>query len=70
MRKIFALMLAIMIIMSMAISAYAATPTLRVPSIKIPDISGSIEVKLPQSFWNNHFAKNPIIIDFSKIKFN
>lgn len=67
MRKIFAFLLAIMLVMSMAISAYAITPTFNIPSIKIPDISDDIEVKLPQSTWDNYFKENPIRIDFSKI---
>lgn len=67
MRKIFAFILAIMLVMSMAISAYAATPPIKIPSIKIPDISDSVEVKLSDNFWNNYFKENPIRIDFSKI---
>lgn len=67
MKKIIALILSLMLVMSMAISAYAATPTLNIPSIKIPDISNNVEVKLSQSFWNNYFRENPIRIDFSKI---
>lgn len=70
MRKIFAFMLALMIVMSMTISAYAVTPTLNIPSIKIPNISSSVEIKLPQSYWNNHFKENPIRIDFLKIDFS
>lgn len=60
MRKFIALLLAIMLVLSLAISAYAATPTIKIPSINIPDISGSVEVKLPQSFWDNWFAEHPI----------
>jgi hypothetical protein len=67
MRKIFAFLLAIMIVMSLSISAYAVTPTLKIPSIKIPDISDNIEVKLPQTTWDNYFKENPFRIDFSKI---
>lgn len=70
MRKFIALILAIMLIMSMAIPAYAVTPALKIPSIKIPNISNSVEVKQSQSFWDNYFKENPIKIDFSKIKFN
>ena len=70
MKKIISIILALMLIMSMAIPAYAVTPTLKIPNIKIPNISNSVEVKLPQSFWDNYFKENPIKIDFSKIKFN
>lgn len=74
MRKFIALILAILIVMSMAISASAVTPPLRVPSIKIPDISGSVKIdtKPAVDAW---FDEHPIRIDwmkfdFSKIKFN
>lgn len=69
MRKIIALILAILIVMSMAVSASAVTPPLKVPSITIPKIE-KVEVTLPQSFWDSYFRANPIKIDFSKIKFN
>lgn len=65
MRKFIALILAILIVMSMAISASAVTPPLKIPSIKIPKIE-KVEVTLPQSFWDNHFRENPIRIDWSR----
>lgn len=68
MRKIFALILAVMLVVSMAVPASACTPKLKIPSIKIPEIK-NVEVTLSDSFWDNYFAKNPIKIDFSKIKF-
>ena len=60
MRKFIALLLALMLVLSLAISAYAATPTIKIPHIEIPDISGSVKVELPQSFWNKWFAEHPI----------
>ena len=70
MRKIIALALAIMLAISLAVPAFAATPALHIPHIGIPDISGSVEVKLPQFFWDGYFARNPFRIDFSNINFN
>jgi len=69
MRKFFALILAIMLILSMAVTASACTPRLKIPSIKIPEIK-NVEIELPQSVWDNHFRNNPIKIDYSKIKFD
>lgn len=69
MRKIIAFFLAVMLVMSMAVTASACTPKLKIPSIKIPKIE-KVEVTLPQSFWDNYFVENPINIDFSKVKFN
>lgn len=60
MRKIIALILAIMFVVSMAVNAYAVTPHLNIPSIKVPDISSSVEVKLSDGFWDNYFVANPI----------
>lgn len=60
MRKIIAFILAVMLVMSMAVTASAATPKLNIPHIEIPNISGSVEVKLPQSFWDKWFAEHPI----------
>lgn len=74
MRKFIAFILAVLIVMSMAVSAYAVTPPLRVPSIKIPDISSSVQIdtKPAVDAW---FDQHPIKIDwtkfdFSMIKFN
>jgi hypothetical protein len=69
MKKIISFILTLMLIISMAIPAYAVTPSLKIPSIKIPDISNSVEIRLPQTFWDDYFEKNPIRIDFSQIKF-
>lgn len=72
MRKIIAMILALMLIASVTVVTHAATPKLDIPSIEIPDISGSvkdnIEVEIPDTFWDNWFKENPFKIDFSKIK--
>ena len=69
MRKIFALILAVMIVMSMTVSASACTPKLKIP--KVPQISGiKFEVKLDENLEKavgNHANKWVGKIDFSKI---
>lgn len=75
MRRIFALILAVMVIMSMAVPAFACTPRLKVP--KVPQISSiKLEPKLDENLEKavdnqaeNHVSKWVSKIDFSKIKF-
>ena len=70
MRKIFAIILAIMLVTSMAVTAYAATPTL---NIKVPQISKiQFNIKLDET--TNKAVDNAIAeavkkIDFSGITF-
>lgn len=68
MKKIFAILLAVMLIASMTVTTHAATPKLDIDLPEIPDISGSVKVELSDNFWDNWFKANPIKIDFSKIK--
>lgn len=68
MKKIFAILLVVMLIASMTVTTHAATPKLDIPDIEIPDISGSVKVELPDNFWGDYFKANPFNIDFSKIK--
>lgn len=61
MRKIFAFVLALALVLSVSAAAFAATPALKVPNMpKIPTIK--VEVKLSENFWADYFAKNPINI--------
>ena len=54
MRKIFAFLLAVMLIASMGVPAYAVTPRLGVPNVpQISNIKFKVELKLPDNFWNN-----------------
>lgn len=63
MKKIIALILSVLLILSMAIPAAAVTPTLRPPDLpEVPDISGSVHVELPEDYWDAYFQDNPIII--------
>lgn len=68
MRKIFAIILAVMLMASVTVTTYAATPKLDLDLPKIPDISGSVKVEIPDTVWDNWFKEHPIKIDFSKIK--
>ena len=72
MRKIIAIVLAVMLVASMVIPAYAATPALKIPNV--PQISSiKFTVKLDDklekavAFATAEAAKR---IDFSGIKFN
>ena len=48
-----------MLVFSMTIPAFAATPKLGIP--KIPTVP-TIKVEVKLGSWANHFAKNPINI--------
>lgn len=67
MRKIFVIILAMMLIASMTVSTYAATPKLNLDLPEIPNISGSVKVEVSDGFWDSWFKANPIKIDFSKL---
>jgi hypothetical protein len=59
MRKIFAILLAVMLIASMAVPAFAVTPGYKIPEVpQISQIKFKIDFKLPENFWDN------IISDF------
>jgi len=69
MKKIIAILLALLLILSMAIPVAAVTPTLQVPDVpQISDIK--IEVKLDEQVYENAvqkwFAEHPIKFDFIK----
>lgn len=63
MKKIIALTLALILILSLAIPVSAVTPALRPPDLpEVPDISGSVRVELPDKVFDDWFAEHPIII--------
>ena len=75
MKKLISIVLALMLIMSMTVTASAVTPTLKIPNVhQISNIK--FDVKLDETTENaieNHvnkwFVEHPIKIDFSKINF-
>lgn len=68
MKKIFAILLTVMLIASMTVSAYAVTPPLNVPDLpEIPNISGSVKIDVTPTV-NKWLDEHPFKIDFSKIK--
>lgn len=76
MRRIFALILAVMVIMSMVVTASACTPRLQIP--KVPQISNiqlepKLDADLEEAVDNqveNHVSKWICKIDFSKLDFS
>lgn len=60
MKRIISFILLIVLLLSLAIPAYAATPSLKIPSISIPDISDDVKIELPNNFWNNWFKNHPL----------
>ena len=63
MKKIIALILAVLLIACLAVPAYAVTPKYEFPELpEIPDISDDvkIEIDIPDSFWADWFEKCPI----------
>lgn len=67
MRKIFAILLTVMLIASMTVSTYAATPKLNIDLPEIPNISGSVKIDVTPAV-NKWLDEHPVKIDFSKIK--
>lgn len=66
MRKFFAILLAVMLIASMAVSAYAVTPKWEYKAVKLPEIKfTSVE-----NIVSNWFKQNPldVKIDFTNVK--
>lgn len=62
-KKLFAIIFAATTFWCLAIPTFACTPTLKPPKIPtIPDISGSIDVEIPDSVFDNWFRDHPIKI--------
>ena len=58
MRKIFAILLAVMLIASLAVSAYAVTPKWEYNPVKLPQIK--VSVKIPDKVFTDWFKEHPI----------
>lgn len=68
MKKIITLTLALLLVLSMAVPAYAVTPDLQPPDLPdVPDISGSVNVELPDKVFDDWFAEHPVTIKPEKI---
>ena len=66
MRKIFAILLAVMLIAAMVIPAFAVTPTWEYKAVKLPEI----KFTSVQDIVSNWFKEHPlnINIDFTNVK--
>ena len=63
MKKIICILLAVVLICTMTVSAYAATPKLSTPDMpEIPDLSDDVSVELPDGFWEQYFKDHPMEI--------
>lgn len=61
MKKILCTLLALLLIIGMAIPAYAVTPSFKIPDMpEIPDISDNIRFELPAGFWTRWFDEHPL----------
>lgn len=58
MKKIFAILLAVMLIASMAVSAYAVTPKWEYKPVKLPQIK--VTIKIPDKVFTDWFKEHPI----------
>jgi len=67
MRKIIAFILAVMLIVSMAIPAYAVTPSYKLDVPQISKIKFDIKIELPDDFWDNWFKEHPLNLDLSGV---
>lgn len=58
MKKIITFTLALMLIASMAVPAFAATPSFETPEVpQISKIKFNINFEFPENFWDNWFEK-------------
>lgn len=70
MKKILSALLALLLIMAMAIPAYAVTPKYESPDMpEIPDIFDDVkfEIDIPDSFWDKWFQEHPIKLPIFKL---
>lgn len=60
MKKIIVFLMALCLIVCMTVPVFAVTPKLEIDMPEIPDISGSVKIDIPDSFWDKWFADHPI----------
>lgn len=63
MRKIITLMLALVLIVSMAVTSFAATPKWEYKPVVLPQIK--VSIKIPDSVFDNWFKDHPIKINYT-----
>ena len=64
MKKILTILLAVMLIASVAIPAHAVTPDLGVPDVpEIPDISDDVHIELPDGIFDDYIPDIDIDVD-------
>lgn len=64
MKKILALLLAVLLILAMVIPAFAVTPDLGAPDVpEIPDISDDVEIELPEDIFDGYIPDIDIDIE-------
>lgn len=64
MKKILALILALLLIIAMAVPAYAVTPELGVPDMpEIPDVSDDVEIELPDGIFDDYIPDIDIDVE-------
>lgn len=64
MKRIIILIITLTLLLSMAIPTYAVTPSFKFKAVKIPEIK--VTNVVPQSYFENYFRENPIIINWNK----
>lgn len=61
MKKLIAILLAVMLVVSMAIPAHAVTPNLEIPDMpEIPDIGDDIVIDIPEDVFDDWFEEHPV----------
>lgn len=63
MRKIITFMLALVLIVSMAVTSFAATPKWEYKPVVLPQLK--VSIKIPDSVFDNWFKDHPLNLNFS-----
>lgn len=63
MRKIITFILALVLIVSMAVTSFAATPKWEYKPVKLPQIK--VSIKIPDSVFDNWFKDHPLNLNIS-----
>ena len=64
MKKIICILFALMLVISMAIPAFAVTPEIGVPDMpEIPDISDDVEIELPDGIFDDYIPDIDIDVE-------